>query len=198
MTTRKRSRHVALFLAGAATLTLAACEDDRVDAQAFPDLQSCLDAARTNGLWFTEDDCRTNFAQAQQEYLETAPRYDSKPLCEQEHGAGNCEGDPAAQAQGGGGFSFMPILVGYMLGSMMGRGGGVMSQPMVNNAQGGFSTPKGDTNFASNRGTGKVSTAAFAKAPATIGKPPMSSAQVARRGGFGAARTSRGVPRFGG
>ena len=47
---RKRSRHVALVLAGTATLALAACEDDRVDAQSFPDLESCIAASKENGV----------------------------------------------------------------------------------------------------------------------------------------------------
>ncbi|KGJ06133.1 hypothetical protein IT41_02950 [Paracoccus halophilus] len=201
---RKRSRHVALILAGSATMALAACEDNRVDAQSFPDLESCIAASQENGLWFTEEDCRKNFAAAQQEYLETAPRYASKELCEQEHGAGNCGGDPAAESsaqQGsGGGFSFMPLLVGYMMGSMLSRGGGISSQPMVNTPDGRYSTPKGDQTFASNRGAGKVSGATFQRAPATIGKPPMSAAQVSQRGGFGAGATSRSSGRgvFGG
>lgn len=191
---RKRSRHVALMLAGTAALTLAACKDDKVDARAFPDLDSCLAAAQTDGLWFTADDCRNQFAAAQQEHLETAPRYESRELCEQEHGAGACGADPAAGGQaaqgGGGGFSFMPLLVGYMMGSMLSRGGGVFSQPMVR-TPGGYSTPSGKQSFASNSGAGKVPATTFNRAPSTIGKPPMSRAQVAQRGGFGAGATSR-------
>lgn len=191
---RKRSRHVALVLAGTTTLALAACEDDRVDAQSFPDLESCIAASKDNGLWFSEEDCRTNFAAAQQEYLETAPRYESKELCEQEHGVGNCGSDPAAQdsaQNSGGGFSFMPLLVGYMMGSMLSRGGGIFSQPMVNTPDGRYSTPKGNQTFASNRGAGKVAPTTFQRAPSTIGKAPMSAAQVSQRGGFGASSTSR-------
>ncbi|MTH77558.1 DUF1190 domain-containing protein [Paracoccus aestuariivivens] len=196
MTSRKRSRHVALVLAGAATLALTACEDDRVDAQAFPDLESCIAATKDNGLWFTEDDCRKNFEAAQKEFVETAPRYASKELCEQEHGAGNCGDDQATAQQSGGGFSFMPLLMGYMMGSMMSRGGGIFSQPMVRTASGGYSTPKGDQSFATNRGAGKVSPQTFQRAPTTLGKPPMSASQVQQRGGFGAARTAR--PSMGG
>ena len=190
---------MALVLAGTATLALAACEDDRVDAQSFPDLESCVAASKENGLWFTEDDCRKNFAAAEQEHLETAPRYESKELCEKEHGAGQCEGDPTAQNSGGG-FSFMPLLVGYMMGSMLSRGGGIFSQPMVRTASGGYSTPKGDQTFASNRGTGKVAASTFQRAPSTIGKPPMTASQVSQRGGFGAGATARSGSRssFGG
>ena len=192
MIPRKRSRHVALILAGTATLALAGCEDDRVDAQAFPDLESCIAASKESNLWFTEDDCRKNFEAAKQEFVETAPRYASKELCEQEHGAGNCGDDPAAQQSGGGGFSFMPLFMGYMLGSMMSRGG-IFSQPMVRTADGRYATPKGDQSFASNRGAGKVSPQTFQRAPSTLGKPPMTASQVSQRGGFGASATSSGA-----
>lgn len=199
---RKRSRHVALLLAGAAVLTLAACEDDKVDAQAFPDLDSCIAAAQKDGLWFTEEDCRTQFAAAEKTHLETAPRYESQELCEQQHGEGACGADPAAQQQqGGGGFSFMPLLVGYMMGSMLSRGGGVFSQPMVRTPT-GYSTPSGNQTFASNTGAGRVSATTFNRAPTTLGQPPMSRAQVAQRGGFGAGATARtptgGTRGFGG
>ncbi len=177
----KRSRHVALFLAGAAVMTLAACEEEKTDAAAFPDLESCVAEAQKGSLFFTEQDCQTQFAQARQDYLETAPRYESKELCEQEHGAGNCAV----------GSIFMPLFMGYMLGSMLGGGRGVFSQPMVRTANGGFSTPAGNQSFASNRGTGKVASSTFNKAPSTIGKAPMTRAQVSQRGGFGASSTAR-------
>ncbi|NHF71749.1 DUF1190 domain-containing protein [Paracoccus xiamenensis] len=188
---RKRSRHVALFLAGTAVLALAGCEEEKTDAAAFPDLESCVAEAQGGSLFFTEEDCRTQFAAAQQEHLETAPRYESKELCEQEHGAGNCGGDPAAQSQPGMGSIFMPLFMGYMLGSMLGGGRGVFSQPMVRTAQGGFSTPSGNQSFASNRGTGRVATSTFTKAPTTMGRPPMTAAQVSQRGGFGSSATAR-------
>lgn len=194
MAPRKRSRHVALLLAGATLFTLSACrEDEPVDAQSFPDLESCIAASKQNSIWFTEDDCRKNFAAAEKEYAETAPRYNSKELCEAEHGAGQCGADPAQQVQnsGGGGGIFMPMLTGFLLGSMLSRGGGLFSQPMVRTADGRFSTPAGNQTFATNRGTGKVPQTAFAKSPTTIGKPPLTPAQVQQRGGFGRSATSR-------
>lgn len=185
---RKRSRHVALFLAGAAVVTLAGCEE-KVEAQAFPDLESCLAEAEKGSLFFTAEDCRTTFAEAQKTWEETAPRYESQELCEQEHGVGNCGGDPVAQEGGGGGFSFMPLFMGYMIGSMLGRGGGLFSQPMIRNPAGGFTTPAGDQSFATNRGSGRVAPGVFNRAPATVGRPPMSPAQVSQRGGFGGSST---------
>ncbi|AGT08700.1 DUF1190 domain-containing protein [Paracoccus aminophilus] len=205
MSQRKRSRHVALVLAGTALLGLSACREEQVDAESFPDLQSCVAAAQKNSLWFTEDDCRANFAAAEKEYLETAPRYESKELCEQEHGVGKCGGDPTQQQQaqngGGGGFSFMPLLVGYMMGSMLSRGGGIFSQPMVQTANGRYTTPSGNQSFASNRGAGKVPSQVFtSKAAPTIGKPPLTQSAVQQRGGFGGSSTARssGSRSFGG
>lgn len=214
MKTRKRSRRVALVLVGTASLALAACKDEQVDAQSFPDLQSCIAAARENSLWFTEGDCNANFAAAQAEYAETAPRYESKELCEQEHGAGNCGGDTAAAAgdtapaagdptqaagdqvaqQSGGGMGsiFMPLLMGYMMGSMLSGGSrSVNSQPLVRTADGRYSTPSGNQSFASNRGAGQVSPNTFQRAPSTVGKAPMTASQVSQRGGFGASSTAR-------
>ena len=197
---RKRSRRVALVLAGTAALALAGCDEEKTEAAAFPDLQSCIAETQAGSLFFTEADCRTQFAEAEKTHLETAPRYASKELCEEEHGAGNCGGDPVAgqdgataqTQQGGGGSVFMPLLMGYMIGSMMGGGRGVTSQPMVKNAAGGFSNPAGTQSFGTNRGTGKVPGSTFTKAPTTVGKAPMTRAQVSQRGGFGAGSTARG------
>lgn len=186
---RKRSRTVSLAILGAAAFGLAGCKQDETDARAFPDEASCVASAKEGNLFFTEADCHTAFAEAQADHAETAPRYDSLAVCEEQHGAGNC-GTDAAQG-GSGGSIFMPLMMGYMIGSMMG-GRGVASQPLMRTGTGGFSTPAGDTRLATNNGAGKVATGSFAKAPATVGKPPMSRADVAARGGFGQTATSRG------
>ncbi len=187
---RKRSRSVALVLMGAAAFGLSACQEEQTDVRAFPDLASCKASAAQGNLFFTAADCDAAFAEAQAAHLETAPRYESRELCEQEHGVGNCGSDPAVQG-GGGGFSFMPLIAGYMLGSMMARGaGGVAAQPLSRTADGRFATP-GGTAVATNNGAGKMSPGVLAKAPATVGKPPMTQAQVAARGGFGATGAGR-------
>ncbi len=194
---RKRSSHVALVLAGAAAMSLSACQEERVDAQSFPDLQSCIAGAQESGIWFTETDCRTQFATAEADYRETAPRYDSKALCEQEHGEGNCGADPVAAPSGGGGV-FMPLLTGFLIGNMLSRGG-VFGQPLMNTRGGGFTTPSGQQTFASNHARGKVAPASFSRAAPTMGRQPMTQADVAKRGGFGASNTQRGTGKvFGG
>lgn len=195
---RKRSTRVALFLAGATAMTLSACQEEKVDAQSFPDLQSCVAAANENGIWFTEADCRAQFAAAEAAYVETAPRYESQALCEQEHGEGKCGADPVAAPTGGGGGIFMPLLTGFLIGNMLSRGG-VFGQPLLNTRGGGYATPSGNQTFASNNARGKVAPANFARATPTVGRPPMTQADVARRGGFGASRTQGGTKKvFGG
>lgn len=191
---RKRSRNVSLAIVGAAAFGLAGCKSEETDARAFPDQASCTAAAQEGSLFFTEEDCKTAFAEAAQNHLETAPRYDSLAVCEEQHGVGNCEGDPAAQQSGGTGSIFMPLMMGYLMGSMLSGGNrGVMSQPLSRTANGGFATPTGDTRLSTNNGAGKMQTSAFTKAPTTMGKPPMSRAQVAQRGGFGQTAARRSV-----
>ncbi|MFV0300223.1 MAG: DUF1190 domain-containing protein [Paracoccus sp. (in: a-proteobacteria)] len=196
---RKRSRNVSLAILGAAAFGLAGCKSQETDASAFPDEASCVAAADQGSLFFTAEDCRTAFAEAQANHLETAPRYDSLEVCEEQHGVGNCGGDPAAQSGGGMGSIFMPLMMGYLLGSALGGNRGVMSQPLSRTANGGFSTPAGDTRLSTNNGAGKIQAGAFNKAPATMGRPPMTRAQVAQRGGFGQTAASRsGGARVGG
>ena len=193
---RKRSRHVSLAILGAAAFSLAGCKSQETEAQAFPDEASCIAAAKDGNLFFTESDCNAAFAQAEQDHLETAPRYDSLEVCEEEHGAGNCGGDPAAsEGSGGGGSIFMPLMMGYLIGNALSGNRGIMSQPLSRTANGGFATPSGDTRLGTNNGAGRAPATAFNKAPTTMGQPPMTRAQVAQRGGFGKTAASRGATR---
>lgn len=185
----KRSRTVALSILGAAAFGLAGCQEEATEAASFADLDSCL-AAATDGGWFTKSDCVATFSEAQKLHEETAPRYESREVCEAEHGAGAC-GEDSVAGSGGGGFSFMPLLVGYMIGQALG-GGRPMAQPVVPKAGGGFTTPAG-TGISRIGGAGPVSAAAFDKAPVTKGLPPMTKAQVQSKGGFGGTAGTRSV-----
>ena len=189
---RKRSAHVSLAILGATAFGLAGCESQETDARAFPDEASCVAAAKEGSLFFNETDCVEAFAAAEENHLETAPRYDSLAVCEEQHGEGNCGGDPAAAQQGGGGSIFMPLMMGYLIGSALSGNRGVMSQPLSRTANGGFATPSGDTRLGSNTGAGKAPANAFNRAPTTMGQPPMSRATVAQRGGFGSTAAARG------
>ena len=180
---RKRSRAApAVMLAGA--VGLSACQDDRVDTAVFPTEERCVAAAQEGDVWFSEADCAEGAEAARAEHERTAPRYDDKALCEEQHG-GECYAEE--RPGGGGGSIFLPLIAGYMLGNLMsGRG----AQPLYRTPGGGFSNAAGSATFGSNLGRAKVSPAGFRAAPATAGAAPLTRAAVASRGGFGASRTA--------
>jgi uncharacterized protein YgiB involved in biofilm formation len=186
----KRSKRVAIAIVGAAAFTLAGCREEQVDAAAFPDVQSCLDDASRGGM-FTAQDCEASFAQAETLHVESAPRYDSLAVCEEQHGEGAC-GTEAAATQGGSGSIFMPLLAGYLVGNMLsGRGGMSAAQPLYKTSNGRYTNAAGSSTFSNNRGSTKLSTAQFATPAATVGKTPMTRATAISRGGFGASGDTR-------
>lgn len=189
---RKRSRTVALTILGAASFAVAGCREEQVDAQAFPDLASCQAAAADGGL-FTADQCRQAFAEAETLHVEAAPRYDSLAVCEEQHGAGNCGSEEQQVSNGGSGSIFMPLLAGYLIGSMLGRAGAgtAASQPMYRNATGGFSNASGTSSFSSNSGRGSMGAQQFTRPATTMGQAPMTRATAASRGGFGSTAGTR-------
>lgn len=192
---RKRSRTVALTILGAASFALAGCREEQVDAQAFPDLASCQAAASSGGL-FSAAECEQAFAEAEQLHVESAPRYDSLAVCEEQHGQGNC-GSEESQLTGGGGMGgiFMPLLAGYLIGNMLGRAGGGMaaSQPMYRTPDGRFTNAAGTSAYSTNSGRAQLGAQQFTRPAATAGKPPMTAATAASRGGFGSSGGSRSV-----
>lgn len=188
---KKRSSHVALAILGAAAFALAGCTDDQVDAQAFPDVKSCKEAANQGGM-FSIADCETAFAEAEALHVESAPRYDSLAVCEEQHGAGACGNEQQAQP-GGSGSIFMPLIMGYLMGSMLGKmGGNAAAQPMYKTPDGKFTNAAGTSSFSSNSGASKMSASQFTKPPSTINKPPMTKSSAASRGGFGSSSSSAG------
>ncbi len=190
---RKRSRTVALTILGAASFAVAGCREEQVDAQAFPDLASC-EAAAANGGLFTVEECKQSFAEAEALHVESAPRYDSLVVCEEQHGQGNCGSEDQQVSNGGSGSIFMPLLAGYLLGNMLGRAGGGMAaaQPMYRNASGSFTNASRTSTFSSNNGRGTMSSQQFIRPAATAGKPPMTRATASSRGGFGRSGRSFG------
>jgi len=115
----KKSRSVHLVLLGSASAALAACDQGGelpTNAQFYPTVNECI---ADHGAATCED------AKAAADRTQTAeaPRFNQQQACEQEYGVGNCETRQAA-----GGSYFMPMMMGYMMGNMM--GGGRFSQPV--------------------------------------------------------------------
>ncbi|MFT6425196.1 MAG: hypothetical protein ACJAYH_001533 [Celeribacter sp.] len=187
----KRSKTVALSILGAASFALAGCQEEKIDAQAYPDVETCKAEVGQGGLAST-DACDVAFAQAQALHVESAPRYDSIEVCESQHGEGACGTESAQVGTGGSSGIFMPLLTGYLIGNMLSnRGGMAGSQPLYRKAGGGFTNAAGNASYSGNKGKGSLSSNQFAKPAATAGKAPMTKASVASRGGFGKTSGTR-------
>lgn len=183
----RRSKKISVTLtSGVVAVAMAGCSPEQVDISTFTSADQC--AAMGNSL----EACEASFAAAQQNHVQAAPRFESRADCEAEFGAEGCApaeqqlaavgADQQQQASGGGGF-FMPLMLGYMMGSALAPRQGVAAQPLYRNAGGNFTTPTG-TNVGRSLG-GTQTVARDAVRPAT-------SARTVSRGGFG-ANQARGV-----
>ena len=102
----KKSKAIRLVLLGSTGLVLAACDPSPPsDARFFSKFEDCTAVK-------DEATCRDAFKKSEQEFVAEAPRFTRKEQCEAEFGAGNCE-----TRQTSGGSFFMPMMMGYMLGS---------------------------------------------------------------------------------
>ncbi len=170
----KKSRSIRLVLLGTASVALSACGDSGAvpqDARFYPTVQECaadLGAAA----------CEEAKAAAERALATEAPRFAQKQQCEAEFGVGNCE---TRQTAGGGSF-FMPLLMGYMVGNMM--GGNRYSQPVY----------RGPDNSAvmSNRGR-LFNVGSFGNAGTRSAFRAAPQATEIRRGGFGTTATGFGA-----
>ncbi|TQS73621.1 DUF1190 domain-containing protein [Rhodobacteraceae bacterium] len=187
---RKRSRTVALAIVGAASFALAGCQEEEVDAQAFPDRESCHQAAQSGGM-FSDAECDKAFAEAEALHVESAPRYDSRAVCEEQHGEGACGTEAQATNGGGSGSIFMPLLAGYLIGNMLGGRGMSAAQPLYRSSDGKFTNAARTSTYSSNSGRAKMGRSMFTKPAATAGKAPMTRATATSRGGFGTSAGSR-------
>lgn len=165
----KRSRYVALLAMGASALVLSACGESETPAGVYTSVEQCLADKQ-----FTDDECSKAFDTAKEEHKKVAPKYASKSDCEADFGAGKCEESPYRTTTGTS--TFMPLMVGYMLGRALGGAPGFRPQPLYR--------PQGDTTFR----TGDNRTVTNKTGVQGVPKSTTSSAfksSTTSRGGFG-------------
>ena len=197
----KRSKKAALVLmVPVATLMFAGCGENREQAMVFTDPSECSAAALNSAA-----QCEADYAAAQALHPQVAPKYLNKAECEVDFGAGNCETAPQQTTSGGS--VFMPMMMGYLAGQMMNRGGANLQQPRNDNENttgGGGGAAAGARNVATqplyksrdDRSTFRTATnkpVAGGIGPITL-KPSQVKpqvGQVVRRGGFGAQAAAR-------
>lgn len=179
----KRSQSIALVMMGVSAIVLSACEEKQVDAMVYENLQQCI-----NDPMMQRDQCEANFAAAQAQHTKVSPKYTSRADCEADFGANQCEDAPGYRTREGGSI-FMPVMMGYMMGSMLG-GRGVASQPLYRSTD----DPK-NYRTADNRKVGGQTGAT--KVAQSAARSPSVKTSTVRRGGFGARARSYGATGLG-
>jgi len=172
----KRSKRIGLITMGASVIALTACDEPQVDAHVFDSLQQCL-ADKD----LTREQCEANYEEARKRHVASAPKYASRDACEADFGAEKCEAAP--QKTQNGGSVFMPLMMGYMMGSMLGGRSGVVSQPLYRSADDAKTWRTAD-NQKVGMTTGRIQVAR------SMTQAPSVKTSTLARGGFGArART---------
>ncbi|CAM3688887.1 DUF1190 domain-containing protein [Rheinheimera salexigens] len=210
----KRSKTARLIMmVPAAGLMLTGCGEEPVEVQVYNTPDECA------AFYNPPAQCQAAFAEAKALHPQVAPRYHNKTECETDFGSGQCESAPIiasnsiqtgsetapqAQSQQSSGF-FMPMMMGFMAGQMLNRGGlgGQAPQAATKNASPVASQPLYKSR--DDRQTFRTATnTAVAKQPGATRIKPSSvqpkPAAMARRGGFGAQAARRSSTRssFGG
>lgn len=162
----KKSHSIKLALLGGASMALTACGDDGPpdDARFFAETKECAAV-------YGDAPCADAAVKAEETHLVQAPKFARQEQCEAEFGAGNCE---TRQSAGGGSF-FMPLLMGYMMGNML--GGNRFSQPV-------YRGPDGSAVMNNNGRMFNVGNFGAQTAGRTTSFRPSQASPIAR-GGFG-------------
>jgi len=188
----KRSLAVTLVLMGSAGLS--GCGDAEIDSAVYQSFAECVQA----GL-YDQARCEADYAQALTSHIQTAPAYASRQDCEAEFGQGQCEVraaqelglQQAARSQenatvqaGGTGSFFLPMMAGYMMGSMFANNNRMAPQALYRqNGQGAFVNGNG-ARVASNTGAVRLRSSSSAV------QAPKTRTTTMARGGFGTRATS--------
>lgn len=187
----KRSKKAALILmVPVATFMLAGCGEEAEQALVFNNPTECSASSLVSAT-----QCNADYAAAQAMHPEVAPKYLDKAECETDFGVGQCETAP--QRTTAGGSVFMPMMMGYLAGQMMGRGG-VSANLQQPGAAGTTSKVATQPLYKSRDDRSTFRTAANKPVAKSIGpitlKPSQvkpQTGQVVRRGGFGQQATTR-------
>ena len=161
------------LLMGVSLIALPACEEAKVDAAVFETLKQCYDDPSMN-----QDRCKIDYKEAKDQHAAVAPKYTSEADCQADFGSGKCEKAPYQTSSGGS--VFMPLMMGYMMGSMLGGRRSMMSQPLYRSAD----NPK-SFRTADNRNVGSA-TGRTQVARSATSRPSFKSSTI-KRGGFGSS-----------
>lgn len=180
----KRSGPLTLLLMASTAITLTGCgSEPRTEGQVYRDVESCLADGK-----FSAADCENGYQEALKQHAGTSPRYDSRALCEQQHGF-NCQ--QTTISSGGSGF-WTPFMAGYFVSSLLDGTSSrwdERSRPLYRGSGGYLYTTDGST--VTRDSTGRLSVSERAMKTPPKAARVQTRTTVAARGGFG-ARSSAG------
>lgn len=183
------------MIVGAASI-VAGCEEEKPqEMSVFKDVDDCV-----SSKLMTEDQCKNAFEASAKEHERNGPKFNSRELCEQEYGAGQCS--PRPVSQGSSESVFMPMMTGFMAAQVLNSINDnnrtncnyannycnpVVPQPLYHPA-GNYSTYRTAGNYT-------VATPSSATSRSVTVRPSVVTSTVRSTGGFGtqaAARSSWG------
>ena len=168
----------------ASAMILAACgnNNDQANLEEVSMYRNVEECVRYNPSSDAKNLCETTFAQAQQEAIETAPRFATREDCVAEFGESGCQIAPVTQenatAQSSGSM-WMPLMAGFLFGRMM---SGFNAHKPLYSPQSG--PGKGNLYDASGKNFGQTAPGGKMKVNPSDLKPG-AKGQTLRRGGFG-------------
>ncbi|MBP02645.1 MAG: hypothetical protein CMM25_07535 [Rhodospirillaceae bacterium] len=170
---KNRSSFSTVLMVSVSLIALTACEEPQVDASIFENLAQCK-----RDPVLSSNECESSFKEARSQHAAVAPKYASQAECQADYGEAKCEQAPYRTA--GGGSVFMPMMMGYMMGSMLGGRRSMMSQPLYQSAKSpnAFRT-------ADNRNVG--STIGRTQVASSAASRPSVKSSTRSRGGFGSS-----------
>ncbi|MDP6259859.1 MAG: DUF1190 domain-containing protein [Rhodospirillales bacterium] len=170
---KSRKSVFAVLMMSTSLIALTACEEPKVDASIYESLEQCKRDPLN-----TPDQCDSSFKEAQSQHAAVAPKYATAEDCQADFGKEKCEVAPYRTSSGGS--VFMPLMAGYMMGSLLGGRGSMMSQPLYRSSQ----SPN-SFRTAENRNVGSK-TGRTTVAKSATSRPSFKSA-TRSRGGFGSS-----------
>ncbi|WP_315921206.1 DUF1190 domain-containing protein [Mesorhizobium sp. SP-1A] len=179
----KRSIAVSLVIMGAAA-TLTACEDTTINSSVYTSVDEC-----EISYDYSRERCEQDFAEAQKAHAKFAPAFKSQTDCEAEFGQGKCEPakaeNAAAASSGGSHSSFVPLMMGYMMGSRM----GTTDRSMAPQA---LYRPSNTSNFVNSNGASVASKVGrmTMSGRSEAARAPVGHTKSLARGGFGSRSMS--------
>lgn len=183
----KRSGPLNLMLMATTAFAVAGCEDPQVEGNYYKTVEQCISSGA-----FSEVECREAFVAGRRMNTDSAPRYNSRQLCEQQHGLSDC--DQRTNTSGSGSY-FVPLATGYFIGQAVGGASDNWNnrvRPIYPAAsRRGAYTSGGGVLFYNN------STRRYSLPTQDLSKPPapakvQTRTSVASRGGFGSRSRSGG------